>query len=626
MKPLTAFASRHRYSILLIAIVMLGAVLRFYHLGFQSLWYDEIHSAAESDPAYRDHSLWYFLMHVDQQPPLFFLIERVFIFFFGNNEIGVRLFPALAGTACIWAVFRLGKTLADRQTGSYAALFLAVNAYGIKYSMEARPYSLALFFSILSWTAMLQLLRDLSLRRTLVYVLWTVLMLYSNYFSVFVVMAQALAGALLIIEEQKRQLYIRRFLTAGIITGVCFLPLLIFLQHVVAIDAFWTGVPDEDFGIRFFYEYFGHSDLLKPFLLLLLICFFIRLILEQPDSGTAPGIKGRPMALLAFISILWIAICFMIPFVRSYLVVPMLVSRYTIMVLPAFIVVIAAGLGALPARMLRNTVAVLFCLLSLTHLILVTNYYDTVSKSQFRELAKFMAAPGAPQVPVIAYNTFWQQRYYLKRFGYHGVVQEDQPLPAIEAKLQQPAREAFWLTAAHGGISPDTALTSRLIDSGYIVARDIRLYDAWGQLFVPKNFFGDSVLTLSPVPDPSVGKTKGTDNMDYLALWLNRSLAYEPVRLERGLYTCIIQGNSTLVAGIGGHLICKVNGTPVGHYFLNAGLDIRTFRFSLAAPSAARVELEFDNDAGSKRPAEDRNAFIHRVMIRREKQTPVSAK
>jgi mannosyltransferase len=616
MKPLLVFASRHRYTILLVAIVTLGAVLRLYHLGFQSLWYDEIHSAAESDPAYRDHSLWYFLMHVDQQPPLFFILEQVFIFFFGNNEIGVRLLPAVAGIVSIWAVYGLGKAFVDRRTGLYAALFLAVNTYAIHYSMEARPYSLALLFSMLSWTAMLRLLRDLSLRRTLVYVLWTLLMLYSNYFSVFVVMAQALAGALLLLDEEEKWRYIKRFLTAGVITGVCFLPLLIFLQYIVAIDAFWGGLPEEDFGISYFHEYFGKSDLLKPFLYLLLICFFVRLILESRESATVRGIKARSLVLLTLISIIWVVCCLFIPFVRSYLVVPMLVPRYTIMVLPAFIVLIAAGLGAIRVSLLQAAIGTVFCLLSLAHLILVLDYYNTISKSQFRELAMFMSAPGTPQGPVIGYRTPWQQRYYLKRFGYRGAVLENEPVAGVDSLLKLPGQQPFWISALH--VLPEGAaeqIAARL-GSRYIVGRDIRLYQTWGRYYVPANFFGDSTIALNPAPDASLGKVTEPDGLNYLALWLNRSVKFEPVNLAPGRYSCIIQAKGTKSKGEYAHLVCKVNGRPVGNYYLNAGMDIRVLRFSMGTASAATVELEFDNDQSSRHPDEDRNAYVHRVMIR----------
>jgi uncharacterized membrane protein len=160
MNSLRQLSGKYAVELLVAAVVLAGLCLRLYHLGFQSLWLDEIHTAIESDQAYRQGSLLNMLLHVDQQPPLFFLLEQAAIFFLGNTESALRLVPVLAGTASIWAMYRLSRELSGKKTGLYAALFMTVNAFCIHYSQEARPYSLALFFSILSWLYFVRLVRQ----------------------------------------------------------------------------------------------------------------------------------------------------------------------------------------------------------------------------------------------------------------------------------------------------------------------------------------------------------------------------------------------------------------------------------------------------------------------------------
>ena len=141
----------------LLAIMFLGAVLRFYGLGFQSLWGGEL---ASWDFGGRDTISR--VVQDGSQPPLYFLILHLARWFIGESEWALRLPSAIAGWLCIPAIYLLGKKLYSEREGIMAALLVAVLWPAVYYSQEARPYAVLILLSILTsyfWWDLMQSLR-----------------------------------------------------------------------------------------------------------------------------------------------------------------------------------------------------------------------------------------------------------------------------------------------------------------------------------------------------------------------------------------------------------------------------------------------------------------------------------
>ncbi len=138
-------------NIILGLILVIAALLRFYHISYQSFGLDELHTMIEADPHLRWKGLLGYLRTVDQHPPLFFIIERILFKLFGSNEVVARGFTALCGLLGVWAMYRLGKELLNTRLGLLAAAFTCVNYFSIFYSQEARGYALAFLLSTLSY-------------------------------------------------------------------------------------------------------------------------------------------------------------------------------------------------------------------------------------------------------------------------------------------------------------------------------------------------------------------------------------------------------------------------------------------------------------------------------------------
>ncbi len=142
------------------ALAVLGAALRFYHLGTQSLWLDELFSVAL---ARHDFATIVAGTAADIAPPLYYVLLHLAMQF-GTDEVAVRVVSCLAGVATVPVLYVLARDLFDRRVALIATLVLAVNPFHIFYAQEARMYTL---FGLLSLLAMLFFMRAWRMGRRL---------------------------------------------------------------------------------------------------------------------------------------------------------------------------------------------------------------------------------------------------------------------------------------------------------------------------------------------------------------------------------------------------------------------------------------------------------------------------
>lgn len=137
------------YKIFLI-ILVLALISIFYHLGFESLTYDEAWvTSCVMEPTMKEMIFCdnhYALL----RPPVFLIATKVMTNLFGKNEFSLRLIPALFGFFSIVLIFLLSKKV----TKNYAIALLstvifAFNPVVLKYSRLFKPYMGDVFFALL---------------------------------------------------------------------------------------------------------------------------------------------------------------------------------------------------------------------------------------------------------------------------------------------------------------------------------------------------------------------------------------------------------------------------------------------------------------------------------------------
>ncbi|PZV07818.1 MAG: hypothetical protein DCF22_21380 [Leptolyngbya sp.] len=216
-------SSRHYW--LLGGILLLGAVLRFWHLDLKPLWMDEVITAVFSlGHTYQDVPLGEALplaafkqiFTLNSQATCAQIIETVSVqsvhpplFFCGMhqwlrwvNEISMdwvwklRSLPALFGVGAIAALYLLNRIAFSAKAGLVGAALMAVSPFAVYLSQEARHYTLPMLLVILALTGLYAMLVDVQRQqiRLPIWLGWIAINsigFYVHYFFLLVFFAQS---------------------------------------------------------------------------------------------------------------------------------------------------------------------------------------------------------------------------------------------------------------------------------------------------------------------------------------------------------------------------------------------------------------------------------------------------
>jgi hypothetical protein len=174
----------------LLAIVALGAGLRFAGLGDQSFWFDESVTVEVVRPGFG--GAFDALKASESTPPLYYLLAWLWTRVFGDGEAGLRSLSAVAGTLTIPVAWAAAREVTGRWGAWTAAAVVAVSPLLVWYSQEARAYSLlALLGGVSVWLCLRARSRP-SFSALAAWGLAAALTLLTHYFGVFVVAGEAL--------------------------------------------------------------------------------------------------------------------------------------------------------------------------------------------------------------------------------------------------------------------------------------------------------------------------------------------------------------------------------------------------------------------------------------------------
>ncbi|HSG28540.1 MAG TPA: glycosyltransferase family 39 protein [Candidatus Krumholzibacterium sp.] len=140
--------SENRKIYILAGIICLAAFLRFFRLGHQSFWIDEILTAGSYASPPAGISYWKKLLW-DVHGPLYSMIMH-FWSMAGSSETWLRIPGAAAGTASVLFFYRWMKRISTGDNALAGTLILALSPFHIYYSQEMRFYSLLLMMVVLS--------------------------------------------------------------------------------------------------------------------------------------------------------------------------------------------------------------------------------------------------------------------------------------------------------------------------------------------------------------------------------------------------------------------------------------------------------------------------------------------
>ena len=443
----------------LLAIILLAFALRVHRLGSQSLWYDEAVTAQVASQGLGELTRW---TADDIQPPLYYYVVAAWTHLAGRSEWALRLPSAFCGTLTVplmWAVaLRLfGRGRSGRMAALAAGLLAALSPLYVYYAQEARMYTQLTLLGLLAGYALFRATMDerrwtIGHRRSggeqssstvnrqssvawwLLFVFASVALLYTHYFGVFLILAYGvcfMVGWLVSVARGKPHFgVLAAFVLCCLSILLLYLPWLPAMLSRYAVDrSYWQGALKIDEALRHVAISFttgAPETMLEADAVRLLPWFGIALVsaaialLWPARTAAERGIRRRALGILLIVLVL--------PVVAVLLLAsrtPKFNARYMMLVSPAYLLILAGGIGALVGsaeKLLRgsrgaegyaarSTLYVLRIILVLllsgfliaTSVIGLGNWFTdpAFTKAQWRELVAAVRAQIAPGEAVL---------------------------------------------------------------------------------------------------------------------------------------------------------------------------------------------------------------------------------
>jgi mannosyltransferase len=350
----------------------LAAVLSLLFLDAKSFWLDEAESVNFADPSRHlgqvgladggNFALYYLLLHVWLR--------------FGSSDAYVRILSVIPAVIAVACIYILGRRLFGTRAGTIAAFALALNPFFIAYAQEARGYSLLLLLSIISTLFFVRLVQQRGSRLdVLLYVIASVLMVYTHLLGIFVLAAHAVA----LLFFDKHLVPWRTIALAAVSIAVLLVPLAYFAYRHGAAGIAWIPPLSAGTVFEFLKTFAGGFPLL--ILYILLAGYAVAEAFRARASHASSEVASLGLVFA------WLIVPIALTAIFSILITPMFVPRYLIVTLAPLTLFAGAVLGRIRGPVLLATVGIVFVVLSTRAL---WHYYLYEPKDDWRGVAAYV--------------------------------------------------------------------------------------------------------------------------------------------------------------------------------------------------------------------------------------------
>lgn len=382
--------------IFFIAIILIGIGFNLFLSAYASFWIDE---SMVLNLSYENNAkIISELLTKEAHPPIYYFLIKATRIIFGDKESYFRLISSLFFVLTGIYIFLLGRAVGGKSTGFVSLAAWSSSYFLLFYSKQARPYSMLAFLSVASFYYFYRLLKDSGRKNIFLYLLFTAVGLYTNYWFILLFAAQLI---ILFITDRKN----KKIWLALIGSGLIFLPwatlyLLNFKNYGIGewINKPGFGVIWESLG------YFGWGQW---------IIIWIGII-----CGVICGVIKKN---IDFKKLSFLACYFFIPIILA-LVISQFVPIYTpgrreIIVVPAFIIAIAYLFSIIKNKWWQAGISIMMILFTY-QTILYFNAQASVWKSSDLSLMEDIKAQAANDDYFVLYGlTNTNVNYYARRLG-----------------------------------------------------------------------------------------------------------------------------------------------------------------------------------------------------------------
>jgi hypothetical protein len=356
---LAGWLGRHGGTILVVAGVLAGAVLRF--TTPSHLWLDE---SLTVEIARRPVGGLLAALRHDGSPPLYYLLLHVWIKVFGDGDVAVRALSGVLSLATLplaWlAGIRAGQAAirhgngdesTPRRVARATLLLFASSPYAIRYGSETRMYSMVVLLVLVFGLLLVRALEESSVRRLGLLTLATAALVYTHYWTFLLIFTVA---AFLLLQSRRRPAFRRRTLrafAAMAASAVLFAPWMpSFLFQMLHTGTPWAPRVQAQVLLDTVFDWAGPQSTGALLALILLGAALLGLTGRPAGRELAVKVSGRvPGRYLAAVWLLPLTLAWVVNMFGG----SAYTERYTGISLPAFLMLAALGLAVMPSRRWR---------------------------------------------------------------------------------------------------------------------------------------------------------------------------------------------------------------------------------------------------------------------------------
>lgn len=340
-----------------LAVVALDVVVGVYYRfkTTSKMWLDEAQSVNIASEPLRHLPA---ALKRDGAPPLYYALLHLWMGAAGHSDFAIRSLSGLFAVATLplmWWVVRRGFGRIE----AYAALgFLAASPFAVYYATETRMYSLVVFLATAGIGAIIALFDRPSVPRALLLALVAALLLYTHYWTLYLLVP---VGCWLLWVAVRGDGGRRRSGAYGVgalvLSGIAFLPWIpVFLYQRAHTGTPWASAPTLASAYGWLAGFIVNQNIqskdLSLHLEIGLMCLVFLLVFGVAATPLARDrmefrLTGQPRArALAFVALGTLAVGWVASRAASTAFQP----RYSSVVFPVIVVLVALGIVALPTR------------------------------------------------------------------------------------------------------------------------------------------------------------------------------------------------------------------------------------------------------------------------------------
>mgnify|MGYP001123934478 CR=1 FL=1 len=368
--------NKKKYYILL--IFCFAILLRLFHLGTESLWYDELFTTYLC--LHDFNSFWNLLIN-DVHPPIYNIIIYFIYNYIGNSEFLLRLPSVLFSIINLYFLYKLVKIINPDLV--LIVLILDSLSWGsIYFAQELRSYSLLYLLTSMFVYYCLKYNKSKKISYYLYLILLSFLLQYTHYYgSLFLYIILIYK----VVENIKNKQLALKYILLFIISLIILFPMLgIIISQIKKFQEIWMHV--------LYPQHLITSIDFLTFNYRPLFIFFAVIIMIGILKFSKKQIKFTKNELfLAY----WLVIPFILVMIKSWFSTPIFTSRHFIISIAPFFILISIIINSFSIKLRRLTLYI-FIIISCINLFYIHNFYFNEKRANYRDCIQFLNKKNQP--------------------------------------------------------------------------------------------------------------------------------------------------------------------------------------------------------------------------------------